>query len=426
MKVKNRKIHVVGINSFEFEELSSSVQSLLRSTKNVAIPQSYFDEINIWFNKSESCNKNLFSSGSNNDLINWLENNNSDVVLISRGDPLWFGIGRILLDHFPKEELFFYPTITCVQLAFKKLKKPWQGVKCISIHGRETDELIKAIKSRRDNLAIIPDPKKNNLELIRRNLLELQLDNFYEIWICEELGFKNEKFTSLKINEELPKDISDLHIIILSKQEVFNYNSAYPLFGIDDSLFKTFDDRPNLLTKKEIRIQILADLELPENGVIWDIGAGSGTIGLEALKLRPKLKLYSIDKRFGTKEIISENARRIDVKPEQIHEKDIKEFIEINISDKSKSPNRVIIGGCNKETKIFTIKKLSNNMVKGDIFVLPLVTLEILQEIKSIFIELKFKVIITLVQIQKGLSIAEGTRFEPNNPVFIIKAKKIN
>jgi len=426
MKVKNRKIHVVGINSFEFEELSSSVKSLLRNVENIAIPQSYFDQITIWFSNSENCKKNLFSSGSNNDLIKWLDNNESDVVLISRGDPLWFGIGRVLLNHFPKEELFFYPSITCVQLAFKKLKKPWQSVKCISIHGRETDELIKAIKSREQNLAIIPDPKKNNIELIRRNLLELQLENFYEIWICEQLGFKEEKLTALKINEELPKDTSDLHIIVLTKKEAFNYIDSYPLFGIDDSLFKTFNDRPNLLTKKEIRIQILADLELPENGVIWDIGAGSGTIGLEALKLRPKLKLYSIDKRFGTKEIISENARRIEVKPEQIQEKDIKEFIETNLSDTSKIPNRVVIGGCNKETKIYIIKKLSNIMMKGDIFVLPLITLEILQEIKSIFIELNFQINITLVQIQKGVSIAEGTRFEPNNPVFIIKAKKNN
>ena len=425
MKVKSRKIHVIGINSFEFEELPSSVKKLLRNVENVAIPHSYFEQINIWF-KTENCKKNLFSSESNNDLIKWLEKKESDVVLISRGDPLWFGIGRVLLDHFPKEELFFYPSNTCVQLAFKRLKKPWQGVKCISIHGRETDELIRAIKSRPHNLAIIPDPKRNDLELIRRNLLELQLDNFYEIWICEELGFKGEKLTALKINEEFPKDIADLHIIVLSKKEVFNYKYTYPLFGIDDSLFKTFNDRPNLLTKKEIRIQILADLELPEYGVIWDIGAGSGTIGLEAIKIRPQLKLYSIDKRFGTKEIISENARRIDVKPEQIQEKDIKEFIEINLSDTFKIPNRVVIGGCNKETKIYIIKKLSNKMVKGDIFVLPFVTLEILQEIKSIFIELNFQINITLVQIQKGLSIAEGTRFEPNNPVFIIKAKKIN
>ena len=109
MKVKKRKIHVVGINSYEFEELSLSVKSLLRNIENIAIPESYFDQINIWFNKSENCKKKLFSSGSNNDLIKWLENNKSDVALLSRGDPLWFGIGRVLLDHFPKEELMFYP-----------------------------------------------------------------------------------------------------------------------------------------------------------------------------------------------------------------------------------------------------------------------------------------------------------------------------
>jgi len=426
MKVKSRKIHVVGINSFEFEELPLSIKLLLKNTKNIAIPESYFDQINAWFDRSGKGKKNLFSSGSNNDLIKWLESNKQDVALISRGDPLWFGIGRVLIDHFPKKELLFYPSITCVQLAFRKLKKPWQSAKCISIHGRDTDELIKAIKSRADNLAIIPDPKKNNFELIRRNLLELQLDNFYEIWICEELGLKGEKFTELKVKEELPKDISNLYILILSRKEVFNYKDNYPLFGINDSLFKTFNDRPNLLTKKEIRVQILADLELPEHGVIWDIGAGSGTIGLEALKLRSQLRLYSIDKRFGSKEIISENARRIDVKPQQIYETDIKEFIELNLEDTQKFPSRVVIGGCDKETKLFIIKRLSKRMAKGTIFVIPVITVEILQEIKSIFVELKYQVNITLVQIQKGISIAEGTRFEPNNPVFIIKAKKNN
>ena len=426
MKVKNRKIHVVGINSFDFEELSSSIKFLLRGIENVAIPESYFDQISIWFDKEKMCKKNLFSSSSNNDLIEWLASNKSDVILISRGDPLWFGIGRILLDNFPKEELLFHPSITCVQLAFKKLKKPWQNVKCISIHGREIDKFIKAIKSRTNNLAIIPDPKKNSLELIRRNLIELQLDNFYQIWICEELGFKGEKLTALKVNEDLPKDISDLHIIVLLKKEVLTYKDNHPLFGINDSFFKTYNDRPNLLTKKEIRIQILSDLELPENGVIWDIGAGSGTIGLEALRLRPKLKLYSIDKRFGTKKIISENARRVKVMPEQIHEKDIKDFIEIFGNDTKKFPCRVIIGGCNKETKIYIIKKLSTHMEKGNIFVLPIITLETLQEIKSVFLELKYELNLSLLQIQKGISIAEGTRFEPNNPVFIIKAKKIN
>tara|TARA_Y100001978_G_scaffold159565_1_gene145428 strand:- start:98 stop:1372 length:1275 start_codon:yes stop_codon:yes gene_type:complete len=423
MNVKNRKIHVVGINSFEFEELSPSIKSLLENIKNIAIPESYFDQIKFWFYKSEKLKKNLFSSGSNNDLIKWIENNNEDVILISRGDPLWFGIGRVLLDNFPKEELFFYPSITSIQLAFGKLKKPWQSIKCISIHGRATDKLVKEIKSKKDNIAIIPDPKKNSIELIRRNLLELQIDNYYEIWLCEELGFKGEKLTLLKINEELPKDISDLYIVVLTKKEEYNYEANYPLFGINDSLFKTFNDRPNLLTKKEIRVQILADLELPENGVIWDIGAGCGSIGLEALRLRPKLKLISIDKRFGTKGIISENAKRLGVSPIQIIEKNINELIEFDMDKSLEKPNRVIIGGCKLETKILIIKKISRLMKKGDIFVLPIITFEVLKEIKLLFEELRFQINLKQIHIEKGVTIAEGTRFDPINPIFIIKGK---
>ena len=95
-------------------------------------------------------------------------------------------------------------------------------------------------------------------------------------------------------------------------------------------------------------------------------------------------------------------------------------------NDTKKFPCRVVIGGCNKETKIYIIKKLSTHMEKGNIFVLPIITLETLQEIKSVFLELKYELNLSLLQIQKGISIAEGTRFEPNNPVFIIKAKKIN
>ena len=423
MELKNRKIHVVGINSFDFDELSSSIKTILKGTKNIAIPESYFDQICIWFNNSEKDKKNLYSSKSNIDLINWLDNNKSDVVLISRGDPLWFGIGRILLEHFSQEELFFYPSITCVQLAFRKLKIPWQGVNCISIHGRETYELIKALKSRVDQLAIIPDPQKNNIELIRKNLEELQIDDLYEIWICEELGFKREKIKELKINEKIPKNISDLHIIILLKKELTKNKHNYPLFGINDSLYKTFNDRPNLLTKKEIRVQILADLELPENGVIWDIGAGCGSIGLEALRLRPKLKLISIDKRFGTKEIILENAKRLGVSPLQVVEKDVNKFIELESNLSLERPSRIIIGGCSLNTKVLVIKKASEFMKKGDLFVLPLVTLKSLYKINSLFEELKFETNLKLIQIEKGVSIADGTRFEASNPIFILKGK---
>ena len=77
------------------------------------------------------------------------------------------------------------------------------------------------------------------------------------------------------------------------------------------------------ICEREVRLQIVAKLELPEDGTICAIGAGCGSIGLEALKLRPNLKLFCIDKRIGSKELISENARRLGVTPTDILEEDI-------------------------------------------------------------------------------------------------------
>ena len=92
-----RKIHVVGINSYIFEDLSSKLQDLFLKTRNIAVPNSYFEEIKSWKENSLLKNKSFFSSKSNNELVNWLRSQKADVILISRGDPLWFGIGRILL-----------------------------------------------------------------------------------------------------------------------------------------------------------------------------------------------------------------------------------------------------------------------------------------------------------------------------------------
>ena len=424
MKLNNRKIHIIGINSFEIDDLPTIPKKLFQRINNIAVPKTYIEYIKNWFDKNSS-QKCFYPSNSNSELIKWLKSQKDDVILISRGDPLWFGIGRILLENFSKEELYFYPSNTSIQLAFCKLKIPWQDIKCISIHGRDTSELVKALKYKESNLAVITDSKNNNLELIRKNLIEMDIYKDYEFWICEELGFKNEKIRQIKIEEKLPDDISNLNVAVLLKNNLLKSEEELPLFGLNDNCYKTFKDRPNLLTKREIRIQILADLEIPEDGILWDIGAGSGTIGLEALKLRPNLKLFSIDKRFGTKKIISENANKLRVSPKEIIEQDINQLLKLDLDKNLLPPNRVVIGGCNKETKINVIRQLSKFMQKDDLIVLPIITYEILKEIKDIFTELNFNVCINLIQTYKSLSIAEGTRFEPNNPVFIIKAKKI-
>ena len=420
----NRKIHVVGINSYLFGDLPSKLQELFLKTGNIAVPNLYFEKIQSWIQNDSEQKKLFFASKSNKELINWLRSRKTDVILISRGDPLWFGIGRILLENFSEDELSFYPSNTSIQLAFNKLKIPWQETINVSIHGRDSTKLVKALKTKPSSLAVITDSNNKSLEIIQKNLSELNLSEFYDFWLCEEIGFDNENIRKLNLKEPLPSDISNLNIVVLTKTKQDYSNKNLPLFGINDITFKTFEDRPNLLTKREVRIQILADLELPENGVIWDIGAGCGSIGLEALKLRPNLDLFCIDKRIGSKALILENAKRLGVKPKFIFEDDIKDSLNaLNLSP-SKKPNRVVIGGCDKKTKLLVIKKIAQVMNIGDIIIIPIIDIQTIKKLKMELEDKNFKTNLNLIQTYKSLSISEGMRLEPNNPVFLLKGKR--
>jgi len=420
----NRKIHVLGINSYIFEDLPPKLQDLFLKTGNIAVPNSYFEEIKSWSKSGLEKKKSFFSSNSNQELVNWLRFQKTDVILISRGDPLWFGIGRILLENFSKDELSFYPSNTCIQLAFSKLKIQWQDTVNVSIHGRDSTKLVEALKARPSSLSIITDSNNKNLEIIKENLSELNLIDFYDFWLCEEIGFDKENIRKLNLKESLPSDISSLNIVILTKTKKIFSNNNIPLFGINDSIFKTFDDRPNLLTKREVRVQIIADLELPKNGVIWDIGAGCGSIGLEALKIRPNLDLFCIDKRIGSKALILENSKRLGVKPKFIFEDDINNIFNTRNLSSFGKPCRVIIGGCDKKTKLQIIDTMAKVMSIGDIIVIPIIDIQTIKELKEELEDKNFKTNLNLIQTYKSLSIAEGMRLEPNNPVFLLKGKK--
>ena len=73
MTVIKRKIHIIGINSFEFEELSKKLQSLFIKIDNIAVPVSYFQNIKIWGEKYSSNKKSFFASHSDNEMIEWIK-----------------------------------------------------------------------------------------------------------------------------------------------------------------------------------------------------------------------------------------------------------------------------------------------------------------------------------------------------------------
>ena len=134
--------------------------------------------------------------------------------------------------------------------------------------------------------------------------------------------------------------------------------------------------------------------------------------------------MFCIDKRFGSKSLILENSKRLGVKPKFIFEEDINNTLKKRNLSSLEKPNRLVIGGCDKKTKLQIINQLAKGMSIGDIIVIPIIDIQIIKELKEELEDKDFKTNLNLIQTYKSLSIAEGIRLEPNNPVFILKGKK--
>ena len=153
---------------------------------------------------------------------------NNFVVILASGDPLFFGLGRLLLANFPAAEIQFYPHFSSVQLAFSRLKVPWQDARLCSVHGRSTDELIKLLKQGQEKIVVLTD-SQNNPAAIARLFLALDLPVGYSFYICENLGdsteqisqFPPEKVTQLS---HLDRDnFAALNVLFLLRQEQTNH-----------------------------------------------------------------------------------------------------------------------------------------------------------------------------------------------------------
>jgi len=134
--------------------------------------------------------------------------------------------------------------------------------------------------------------------------------------------------------------------------------------------------------------------------------------------------LLCIDKRIGSKKLILENSKRLGVKPKYIFEEDIINTLNTRNLSSFEKPNRLIIGGCDKNTKLQIINILAQGMSIGDIVVIPIIDIQIIKELKKELEDKNFKTNLNLIQTYKSLSIAEGMRLEPNNPIFLLKGKK--
>ncbi len=359
-------------------------------------------------------------------LRQWLEMETDPpgvVVVLASGDPLFFGLGRLLLAHLPPESLTFYPHPSAVQLAFSRLKLPWQGATLISTHGRASDELRAALRRGDELIAVLTDAI-HSPGALGQIVLDLELPCPYRLWVCENLGGPGEQIRNFSPQAAAQAAFASLNVVVLQRQPQQDFDPGnLPLIGLPDQVFATFPDRPGLITKRDIRLHILADLAPQPDHIVWDIGAGTGSVSVEINRLCPQAQVYAIEKTAAGHSLIQQNRHRLgNANLHPVYGTAPAAMAPLP------DPDRIFIGGSGGHlTPILDL--CARRLRPQGRIVLALATLEhtgaVLTWADGIARPSPWRAQLRQIQVQHGVRVGVLTRWQPLTPITVITLTRV-
>ena len=344
-------------------------------------------------------------------LLELLKTTEKMAVVLASGDPSFFGVGRFLLRNLPKERLEIFANVTSMQYAFARIKEPWDDAIFLSVHGRgmgrSIDKIVAAEK------ACILTDTVNTPAAIARELLDRGAEG-YEAWVCEDLGLPGEKFTRTTVKGLLTLQHSDLNLLILIR--IWEPNlTQYPLIGIDDDEFAVMK---KLFTRQEVRAVTLAKLKLQNDLVMWDIGAGSGSVSIEASNLIPNGKLFALEKNSQYLSLLKQNLDKFCARNVKLVEANAPDGL-----DELPDPDRVFIGGAGGNLEEI-IEQVDRRLKADGLIVLNAVTLDTLTKSIEALEYHGYQVEVTCINVSRTRPLTEFKLFEAQDPVYIVSAWK--
>ncbi|WP_404333189.1 precorrin-6y C5,15-methyltransferase (decarboxylating) subunit CbiE [Mesobacillus maritimus] len=336
-----------------------------------------------------------------------LQQESRNVVILVSGDPLFYGLGGVLAKKLPLE---IYPYTSSVQLAFSKMQESWQDAYIVSLHGRSIKGLAQRIDGRK-KIAILTD-ETNSPQTIATYLKRFGMIE-YEAFVAENLQGDNERCRSFTLDEMEQTSFYPLNVVILKQRKVVERASL----GIPDDAFVQRKPDKGLITKKEIRVLSLQELELKETSIVWDIGTCTGSVAIEAAKIAREGAVFAIEKNEGDLENCLENQLKhrtdftavLGKAPDRLHE--------------FPNPDAIFIGGNGGNMEHLLQTCISRLQPNGRL-VMNIATIENLAEALQHLKAFGCDVSILQAQMSRSKPILHLTRFEPLNPIYIVTAKK--
>ncbi|NDC64597.1 MAG: precorrin-6y C5,15-methyltransferase (decarboxylating) subunit CbiE, partial [Planctomycetia bacterium] len=235
------------------------------------------------------------------------------IVVLASGDPLFYGTARYVCGRLGKDRFEVVPHVSSMQLAFARVKESWEEAFLANLSGQSIERVIDRIRTS-ETVGLFTSEQWPPAA-VARALLDEGID-YFQAYVCENLGSPDERVTQGSLADIARDSFGSLNVMILvrrSRSADSPGQVGTRLFGNPDESFLQSRPKRGLLTPAEVRSLALAELGLHARSVVWDVGAGSGSVGLEAARIAREGTVHAIEMDPDDHRLIVANAERFGV-----------------------------------------------------------------------------------------------------------------
>jgi len=336
-----------------------------------------------------------------------------NVCVLASGDPLFFGAGALVVSAFGAQDVEVLPQPSSVQWAFARLGLSWSEADLLSVHGRGLAGLAARLRQS-IRAALLTDASDSSPARVARHLLDYGVSQF-RVHLCENVAGPDERIRAMSLSELAQcRDAAALSLLVLERRGPVPSTSPYWL----EEHFEKRVPKKGLITKREVRQLALANLRLHPRSVVWDVGAGSGSVGIEAALMAPLGRTYAVETNDECVGYCRANARALGADNlEVVH------GLAPDVLRDLAAPDAVFVGGSKGEMARI-VDVAWEALMPGGRLVINAITLENVHSAHGALRARQLEPEVSLIQVSRGRSLAGMLRYEALNPVHILCAQK--
>lgn len=340
-------------------------------------------------------------------------------VVLTTGDPLFYGTARFLCDRLGKDRFEVTPHVSSMQLAFARVKESWDDAYLTNLASQPLELVVEKARTAAKVGVFTTDAAPP--DAVAKALLERRID-YFTAYVCENLGSPDERVTHGELAEIAKQEFSPLNVLILvRKPNVPDRPAAMAgrkLFGNPDESFMQSKPKRGLLTPAEVRAVALSLLDVGPTSTIWDVGAGSGSVAIEAAQIASGGQVFAIEMDPEDYALIASNAERFGVRNlTPVLGKAPEAWAGLP------PPDAVFVGGTGRQVR--RIAELALGQLRaGGRLVANVGSIENLAAVREALLAHAADPQVLMINLARGNDQMEWLHFEAMHPTFLVSAVK--